>query len=213
MRPPAMSAAKDHEPPVRKARMVDDRSDGGETGPAEYNVKISGGAFGYDGKVPEHVARKLMVVLMSGRDTTLHTSVRESLRGQWGSMGAGNGDRPALTIGEFVRDSEPKRHPDRITAIAVYLREYRGQDVFSPADIVEGFEEAGEPAPGNISRDLKWAVSNKWIAPKSDVRGGYFVTNSGMEAVAQKFPKQLIKRTQIPESRRRSGGRANDTES
>lgn len=180
----------------------------------EYQVKISGGAFSFDGKVPGDVARRLMVVLMSGTDTSASTTRQNYDLDEPGPQSpheGTNGDRPSVTIGEFVRDAEPKRNPDKITAIGVYLREHRDQDVFSPADIVAGFEEAGEPAPGNISRDLKWTVVNKWIAPKSGVRGGYFVTNSGIEAVTQKFPKQLIKRTQVPESRRRSGGRRRDT--
>lgn len=112
-------------------------------------------------------------------------------------------DKQSLSIREYLLNHEPKRMIDKIVAMGAYLTEYRGKKYFSSNDILALFEEAAEKPPGNFARDLKWSRSAGWIAPRQNVKGEYFVTHLGMEAVKANFPPELLEKSKQPRSRKR----------
>jgi len=92
-----------------------------------------------------------------------------------------------MAIREFLNTSSAKRNPDKITAIAIYLRDHLDRETFSRDDVKGLFRKAGEPVPGNYARDFAVAVSSGWIAEDHNTSGEYYVTNSGEEALAEGF--------------------------
>lgn len=107
-----------------------------------------------------------------------------------------------LSLREFLDEKEPKRGPDKITAIGLYLKEHRGQDTFSSAELEQAFQSASEPVPANMPRDIKWTVKTGWIAPSRDAKGRYYVTNTGRTAAQKKFPKDVVKKTRLSNGRK-----------
>src|SRR5690242_9708436 len=60
------------------------------------------------------------------------------------------------SLGEFFRNTAPRRNPDKILTIAHYMKSVEGKDLFLPEDILARFKEVGEPPPGNFNRDFRW---------------------------------------------------------
>jgi hypothetical protein len=90
---------------------------------------------------------------------------------------------------------EAKRIPEQIATMALYLKNHRNTAVFSSKDLIKTFEDAQEPVPKNLSRDIGWAVRIGWIAPKLGMKNTYYITSSGEAAVGAKFPADVRKKT------------------
>ena len=96
------------------------------------------------------------------------------------------------SIGEYMDKFNPKRNPDKILVITAYLKERKGQQVFKVNDTKPYFYKAGEPVPGNFTRDFRWLLSSRWIAESDDQRGFFYITKKGLDVVHSCFPKELI---------------------
>jgi hypothetical protein len=118
---------------------------------------------------------------------------------------------PTLTVGEFLHEVEASRNPDKITAIAAYLKRHRGVGRFTRDDVRAEFPRAGEKVPGNYTRDFTWAVTNKWIAIDASAgEGEHYITGSGLAAVDAKFSAEVRKASRQKSSRRRTSRKKND---
>lgn len=117
---------------------------------------------------------------------------------------------PGESLREFFNRVRPKRNPDKITAIGVYLSDVKGQATFKPDEIKASFQQAGERIPGNFPRDFRWAVRNGWIAESPESPGTYYVTSTGNDAASVGFPPEIVKKTSQGSGspRRRSRGKA-----
>lgn len=115
-----------------------------------------------------------------------------------------------MSVGEFVADVGAKRNPDKIVAMAAYLKQ-QGKEQFTADDIKPMFQSAGEPSPANFARDWRWAQSAKWIAPTHADQKAFYLTTSGETAVSNKFPPEARKATAQPtkrKTRKKTGGSA-----
>jgi hypothetical protein len=63
--------------------------------------------------------------------------------------------------------------------------------------------DAGDSVPGNLPRDLKWAVRVGWIAPRPGQAGTYYVTGTGSQTVQNKFPKEAVEKSTLGRNTRR----------
>ena len=168
-----------------------------------YRVMLEGAGLKLEREVDKAVGEQIAVLILTG-----------GTAGGGGVPGAGAKGKPSssghssaaggLSLREFLNEHLPKRSPDKIAAIGVYLHDHDSKGTFSREDLEKAFESAGEPIPGNLSRDVKWTVKAGWIAPKSDSKGTYYVTNSGRDAVAKNFPKELLKKTRIEAGKKAS---------
>lgn len=96
---------------------------------------------------------------------------------------------------EFLNKYGPKRNPDKILALAVYLKHHDNRSKFNPGEIKRLFRDAGEVLPANFTRDFKWVISSGWIARDSDEKDAYYVTTTGCNVLEQGFPIELIKKS------------------
>lgn len=117
---------------------------------------------------------------------------------------ASHGRLPTLSLREFLNDLEPKRGPDKITAIGMYLNDHDGKETFSSSEAEAAFQSASEPVPGNMPRDMKWTVKTGWIAPAQGAKGRYYVTKTGRTAAEKKFPKELAKKSRLGNNGRKT---------
>ncbi len=182
-----------------------------------YKVKIEGPGLNLEKEVSAAVGEQVVVLLVTGQAVGggRHNMTGAQL-GETGKrdgarivVGPGQGDgSPNMSIREYMNECLAQRIPDKIAAIGAFLRKHRGQQSFTRSDLEIMFEEAAEPIPRNMPRDIKWAVRVGWVAQKSGDKGVYYVTHPGMNAVQNRFPGEMVKKTsQNPSRKRRSHGK------
>ena len=172
-----------------------------------YKLTIEGAGLNLVREVPKLIGDKVVLLVLKGDagvsdlDEPLTSSAAivadEVRRGSADSAERAGKGRPKLSIREFLNEHDPKRSPDKIATIGTYLKDHDGKDTFTRKDLEKGFEDAAESVPGNLPRDVNWAVKAGWIARKSGAAGVYYVTHSGSEAVSKKFPRDLLKKTAV----------------
>ena len=172
---------------------------------AGYKISIEGPGLKMDREVAEEVGQQVVMLVMSGGAIPAVTPPSRDEAKSARPVATTPGDA-LLSMREYLDAVEPKRNPDKVVAIGLFLKTHRNRTTFTSADLESGFEEAAEPVPGNLPRDVKWAVKNAWIAPSTGEKGSYYVTAEGQKAVEAKFPRDLIKKTTVPQ-RKKSGSR------
>jgi hypothetical protein len=85
------------------------------------------------------------------------------------------------------------------------LKVIKGKNDFTKDDIKLEMQNAAEPIPANLTRDIKWAIGIGFIAKKDQQDDTFYVTTTGQDAVEKGFPDELIKKTKL--SRRTSSKR------
>jgi len=145
-----------------------------------FRVRLTGDGLNLNQSVSAEVAQSIVALVLGGSvpaATGAGNATRES--GPGGEPGGG-GQR---SIREFLIECQPKRAPDQIATIALFFKSFKMLSKFTKSQLIEGFEEALEPVPKNLPRDIQWAARIGWIAPKSGEKGTYYLTSSGEEAV------------------------------
>lgn len=177
----------------------------------EYTIKIDGPGLSFEHIVNEKIAKQMMVAVLTGDNIQPNISQSNAKKFHDSSKteelpedSTISNAQPELSLREFLSQKEASRNPDKIAAIALYLKQYRKRNLFSKSDIIEGFEMAAEPVPANISRDLRWTLKNGWIAPKTGDNDLYYITSTGQNVVEQKFPSDILKKTSIKTYTRRN---------
>ena len=106
-------------------------------------------------------------------------------------------------ISEFYRRVAPKRYPEKLVTIAAHLQQTLGRDTFTPEDLRVQFRQVNETPPANLPRDFKAAMGAGWIAEDHSAPGRFYVTQTGLDAVASGFTANS-KRISKPRRRRRN---------
>lgn len=112
-----------------------------------------------------------------------------------------------VSLGEYVNKYEPTTYPEKILAIAAYLKEFKDKESFSPEDIRPFFRSIGDVSPKNFGRDFRVAISNTWIAPEDKDPNSYYVTSVGLKALKSNFAGEAVKKRK-PRSKRKKNGTA-----
>lgn len=156
-----------------------------------YSVKLSGPGLELTKAVDQHVALRVLEVVM-GDVNTVPTRP--------GGLQPGREDiRPETTIGEFLAGLTLRNNQDRIAGIALYLRDHLGEIRVPRDDFPIWFQRAGEPAPKNPIRDLNRTVAKKLIAEDHERPGEFFITSTGEKRVnGGAEPEQARKRRRSP---------------
>ena len=125
-------------------------------------------------EVSESLAGQIIGYLLTYKNNQEAVSAEQSL-----SMPKGNLTRPKESIREYMNRYVLKRNPDKILAIAGFLRDCHSKSIFQTGEIRNLFRDAGEVIPGNFTRDFRWTIHNSWIAEDPDKKGNYYITNTG----------------------------------
>lgn len=164
--------------------------------------------------VPKAVCDQITVLVLTGTAAPAPVQAGQQPLGNPGAAPAPSGPAggPALSLREYLDAHEPKRLPDKITVIGMFLKDQENKETFSSPELESSFERASEPVPGNLSRDIKWTVKSGWIAPKADAKGRYYVTQTGRAAAQKKFPKELAKKSRLMGGARKSAKKSSGTQ-
>jgi hypothetical protein len=165
-----------------------------------YKLKLSGEGLQLEQEISSDVAHSIVRFVFGGGipAVTAKTSISATPLIPSSPLPASNsGEVAALSVREFLEAHSAKRIPEQIATIALYLKLYQSSPVFGSKDLIRNFEDAQEPVPGNLSRDIAWATKIGWIAPKSGAKKIYYLTGTGETAVNSKFPEDVKKKTKV----------------
>lgn len=184
---------------------------------SEYKVTVTGEGLDFSRSVSQDVALQIMTSALGAAPLTLpppgpRAADHSSKRPPTEATGSGpNGGTPQLTVGEYLRGVGAKRNPDKIAAIAAYLKQHREIERFSKEDIKSEFPNAGESVPANFPRDFSWTVNAKWIAvDSSGGKNQHYITSTGLKAVDHSFSADVQKASRHSAGRRRSARKKAD---
>lgn len=163
---------------------IDDQAKG-------YKVVLSGEGLALEKLVNLSTAMKIVELAMTG------VASNDASKGSGRSIDSEERPNPqgprvgGETIVEFIKNSEAKRNPDIITAIAYYMRYRENLENFKRDDIKARFRTARIPLPGNFSRDFNLTLDNAIITEDTDEKGSYYLTQTGEEAFNNGFSHDL----------------------
>lgn len=170
-----------------------------------FRLKLTGEGISVDRTVTAEVARQIVAIALGAALAPVE-STKQGTDGTSTAREASvsTGGRTPPSVREFLLQQEAKRIPEQIATMALYLKNYRNTSVFTRNDLVKTFEDAQEPVPKNLSRDIGRTVRIGWIAPKVGMKNTYYLTSSGEAAVGAKFPADVRKKTKAASSERRA---------
>ena len=159
-----------------------------------YTVTIRGKGIEITKEVTEQIGNKIVILALSG--TEMKTQEFQNHEGNNNDNTGSSLDdcSDSLTIREYFNEIKPKRIPDKILAIGNYLKLYMNKTHFATEDVRYYLQQAAEPLPGNLPRDIKNTIVSGWIAEKHGENGKYYVTNTGESVINNGFPKDALKK-------------------
>lgn len=159
-----------------------------------FDLNLTGTGISLSRKVNRDAALQILAIAMGGGGGfSPGASYLQQGQRQQQARGSASGERVSLR--EYLDEVEAKRNPDKILAIGKYLVVHRNQGSFTGEQVKAQFRAAGEAIPGNFPRDLRWAITNGWIAEDHASPGEYYITSSGEAALTAHFSKEIKKRT------------------
>jgi hypothetical protein len=181
-----------------------------------YTVELVGPGLNLKRELPEPVAHELLVWLLKGGRLQTQGAVmtppptQSEVKVSPAPQPVGHTASVVVSVREFMEQYLPGRVPDKIASFGLYLREHRNQREFTKEDLVGLFQEAADPLPKNLTRDIRWAQQIAWVAPSATNPDMYCLTKKGEDAVRAKFAKELVQKTRFSAPARRRGGASND---
>lgn len=97
-----------------------------------------------------------------------------------------------MSVKEFIISKKPKGDIHKTLAIGYYLEKYRGMKTFNLTNLKQGFKEAKERVPKNISDTVYQNVKKGRIAEvkeSKDKLKDLYLTNTGERFVENGFKK------------------------
>jgi len=149
-------------------------------------VKLTGDGLNYETEATVIQAAKIIGFLNT--QETLpgnYTNAQQTESSQAGFLG--EKVRQMSSPREAIMETGAKTNAQKIVVLGSYILERDSTDEFSSGELKSLFLKAGEPAPRNLSRDVRDAVRAGYIAESFDKSDSYIVTNTGRKAASDGF--------------------------
>ncbi|MBP6012473.1 MAG: hypothetical protein KBA31_09625 [Alphaproteobacteria bacterium] len=98
-----------------------------------------------------------------------------------------------LSIKEFLLEHPPTTDIQRTLAVGCFLEAHAGMASFTRADLERGYQDAREPAPSNISVNIKHCIKQGHMMEAQEMKENktaYVITRSGEHFVAAGYKKR-----------------------
>lgn len=155
-----------------------------------YRLTLKGNGFSMDREITGELARDIIAMVLAGDVPQVSAKSQASsivMPQQNSGQQQNNSSSPRKSLREYLNEIGAKKNPQKILVIANYLVQYMEKETFSIADIKPQFKVAGESMPANLTRDFQIVSQNGWIAPDHEERKMFFITNTGLEALKNRF--------------------------
>lgn len=167
----------------------------------DFKISVEGPGVTIERAIPEKLAHEILLLVLGGHGSRVAAAANAQMDER--RVGMTDADRTSRVGGqecslrEFMNDHNPKRIPEKIAVITEFLEKYRETKFVNRQVLVDAFEEARESPPANLARDITWAVKIGWLAPGKGDPDSYYLTQSGVDAVEQKFPPEIRAKTKV----------------
>lgn len=149
----------------------------------EYHLKLTGPrGMAFEKDLDETGVKRVLSASMGAGELPLVAGVSPGPRTAPEPAGAEPEHHLPISVREFWNQHGVRTIPQKITALGAHLRA-SGQQGFTREDVLRGFEDAGEPTPKNLYRDLTKTVGFGWIARSRANADGFYVTAMGLQAI------------------------------
>jgi len=155
-----------------------------------YRLTLKGDGITVERDISEAMAKDIIAMILGGgfhQGSPKQPVGNTAIPQQNQSKQQNGSNSPKKSLREYMNEVGAKKNPQKILAIAHYLVSVMGKELFSIADIKPQFRVASESIPANINRDFQILSQNGWIAPDHEERKMYFITQTGLDALAHKF--------------------------
>lgn len=112
---------------------------------------------------------------------------------------------------DIIINSEAKTYQQKIATLALYLRDYSGQETFTPQEVRVLLKKMGDE-PRNFIRDLKSALELQYVVCIDASSDQYVITDKGVEAVNTKFSNEVHSNKKLSGAKRISTAKGVRTE-
>lgn len=146
----------------------------------KVKISIKGAGISYEAEIGPLVAANILRICVVGANQPEANQIANNIHLDVHPEGN-------LSLGEFVHKHQPTSYPEKMVAIAAYLKEFKGKDIFSPEDIRPSFRTIGDIPPANFGRDFRIAMTKTWIARDGEDHNSYYITNAGLNALNSNF--------------------------
>lgn len=167
-----------------------------------FVLSLEGDGIKIQRTVDRHTALEVVALLMGGSPSVVsgqEPGPADRVRGRRDARSTGR------SLRECLNEVGAARNPDKIVTIASYLIDERGQDRVTSAELKGNFPSAGESIPANFARDFRLVVTKGWLGEDPGQAGAFYVTETGRNAIAQRFSGDV--RRAAGQTRRRRGRR------
>lgn len=152
--------------------------------PIEYKLTLKGDGITVERNVSEQIAKEIISMVLAGDSRSSiaqRPSINKSPQPEWSPVSK------KQSLREYLNEVNARKNPQKILAIAHYLSTHMGKGTVSVTDIRPQFRLANEPLPANLNRDFQTTAQNGWIAPDHDDYKMFYITQTGLDALANKF--------------------------
>lgn len=151
----------------------------------KVKISITGAGLSYQGELDQKTAGEIVALCLSSIADP--DSVLTSGNAITQQQNKGGSESPS----EYYNRHAPNRNPDKILTLAGYIKEVRGVSSFHPNEVKTLFRDVVEVLPANFTRDFRNTIKLGWIAPDHTNKKNFYVTRTGIEVLANEFPKEL----------------------
>lgn len=156
----------------------------------KFTLKLNGDGIAIERDVTPQVAQAIVGLILGGGPAPSQVAQTATQ-----AMGASAATNPLLSVRECFAQYKAARIPEQIACIALYLKKQHNATLFTKKELIKAFEDAQEPVPANLARDIAWTTKNGWIAPKAGMKNSFYLTATGESAVTSQFPAEVKKKT------------------
>lgn len=154
-------------------------------------LTLKGDGLDFKSNISLAIAGRIIEQCSSG---SAGTAGADMLRGS-GRPNAASGHVVNLEMSpvEFITERDPKTTQQKVLVLGRFLEQYRKKEEFDLSDLQNILQEAREPAPTNLSRDVRELVSKGWVMSGTSQKA-YKTTMTGQKVVEGKFTRDLLSR-------------------
>ncbi len=167
---------------------------------ASITLTLKGTGLSYEKEIDENTAAQIMALCLTLHESRLNTEKTGQLPSFQRILSSSQSESAA----EYLNRYAPRRNPDKILALAGFLKMHHNKESFEQGEIKSLFRDAGELTPANLTRDFKATVAKGWIAPEPNKKGSFYITNTGIKALEGGFPEESVVKRKAP--RRKNKG-------
>jgi len=159
---------------------------------SEIKIKIEGEGITFEDKIERSLVPQIIGLCVAQHEKNSKAVFEDPFNFFDGTK---TSSKKRESVAEYLQRRNPKRNPDKILALAGYIKDVQKKDHFFSEEIKSLFRQARESLPANFTRDFNWVIASGWIDEDPDKENAYFITTTGIKTLEGGFPEELVEKS------------------